>query len=179
MPIFPFLNPMSKKALKKYLQSLDAEALREQLLDLYGRFPEVKTYYDFVFNPQEEKLLGEAMERISEEYFPRRRKKAKARRSVAHRYIRHFRTLGVDPTVLAELMAFNLETARRYEATRNCPGTFYRSMQKSFREWVAYLVHHGIYGEYRDRITAFVNDVEKAGWPTHQQYRELLEQVNT
>jgi hypothetical protein len=67
---------MSKRALKKYLATLDEEALREQFMELYNRFPEVKTYYDFVFNPREDQLLRQAMERISEEYFPRRRKKA-------------------------------------------------------------------------------------------------------
>ena len=170
---------MSKNALKKYLTQLDAEALREQLLDLYGRFPEVKTYYDFVFNPKEEKLLREASERISEEYFPRRRKKARARRSVAHKYIRHFRTLEVDPTVLAELMAFNLETAQRYETIRNCPEAFYRSIYKSFREWGHHLVHHGIYTEFGERVKSFVDGVERADWPQKQAYTDFLEQLNT
>lgn len=170
---------MSKNALKKYLQQLDADSLREQLLDLYGRFPEVKTYYDFVFNPREEKLLREATQRISEEYFPRRRKKARARRSVAHKYIRHFRTLEVDPTVLAELMAFNLETAQRYETLRRCPEAFYRSMYKSFREWGNHLVHHGIYADFRERAASFAEGVERADWPDKQAYADFLEQLNS
>ena len=170
---------MSKNALKKYLQQLDAESLREQLLDLYGRFPEVKTYYDFVFNPQEEKLLREATQRISEEYFPLRRKKAKARRSVAHKYIRHFRTLEVDPTVMGELMAFNLETAQRYEALRNCPDAFYRSMYKSFREWGNHLVHEGIYAAFDERVVSFVDGVTRADWPLKEAYADFLEQLNS
>ncbi len=170
---------MSKKALKTYLAELGAPALREQILDLYGRFPEVKTYYDFVFNPQEDALLQEAMQRIGEEYFPRRRKKAKARRSVAHKYIRHFKTLGVDAGVLAELMAFNLETALRYEAGRNCPEAFYRSMFKSFREWGNHLVHHGIFPEFRKRATSFVEGVEAADWDQKQAFRDFLDQMST
>ena len=47
---------MSKTALKKYLAGLKKKDLELQILDLYGRFPVVKTYYDFVFNPKEEKL---------------------------------------------------------------------------------------------------------------------------
>jgi hypothetical protein len=170
---------MSKKALKKYVQQLDAAALQEQIFDLYRRFPEVKTYYDFVFNPQEDKLLREAMQRISEEYFPRRRKKAKARRSVAHKYIKHFRTLGVDAVVLSELMAFNLETAQRYETQRNCPDAFYRSIYKSFLEWGNHLVHHGILPEFRDRAISFVEGVEAAEWPQKQAFADFLEQLNT
>ena len=170
---------MSKRKLKKYLQTLDAAALREQLMDLYNRFPEVKTYYDFVFDPQEDKLLEEAAGRISEEYFPRRRKRAKARRSVAHKYIRHFRTLGVAPTVLAELMAFNLETALRYEKQRNCPDAFYRSMYKSYREWGQHLVHHGILEEFRDRFNGFATAVAVAGWPGREAFTDFCEQLQS
>ena len=51
---------MSKRALKKYLTELNKEQLEEQVLDLYQRFKEVKSYYNFVFNPKEDKLLEEA-----------------------------------------------------------------------------------------------------------------------
>ena len=168
---------MSKRALKKYLNSLDKDALRHQLMDLYDRFPEVKTYYNFVFNPREDQLLGEAMDRITEEYFPRRRKKAKARRSVAHKLIRHFETLGVDPSVLAELMAFNLETALRYELGRRCYDSFYHSMYKSFRLWGGLLIQSGLYPEQRARFTGFVSKVCEAGWPKHLAFEDFCEQL--
>ena len=61
---------MSKRDLKKYLRELPRPALEEQLLDLYVRFPEVKTYYDFIFNPKEDKLVQEAKTKIGNEYFP-------------------------------------------------------------------------------------------------------------
>ena len=170
---------MSKRAFRKYLDELDDKALREQLLDLYERFAEVKVYYDFVFNPKEGELLGEAMERISEEYFPRRRKRAKARRSVAHRYIRHFRTLGVDPLILAELMAFNLETALRFEREKKCPQAFYKSMHKAFEEWGRHLVHHRLIREHRPRVEAYVTAVDDASWPNREMFDAFLEQLNT
>ena len=168
---------MSKRALKKYLATLDEEALREQFMELYIRFPEVKTYYDFVFNPREDRLLREAMGRISEEYFPRRRKKAKARRSVAHKYIKHFETLGVDPAILGELMAFNLETALRYENGRNCQEAFYRSMFKSFRQWGSHLRQEGLYGESRPRLVRFVEQVQEGEWPNYLAFLDFMEQL--
>ena len=66
------------------------------------------------------------MARIAEEYFPKKRRRARARRSVADKYLKHFKTLGVDPSLQAELMAFNLETGLRFEKTRNCPEAFYK-----------------------------------------------------
>lgn len=167
---------MSKRALRKYLDQLSEDALREQILDLYNRFPEVKTYYDFVFNPKEDKLLEEARSKIREEYFPVRRKKAKARRSVAKKYIRHFHTLGVDPTLMADLMGFNLEIALKYSRKRPCYEAFFKSMYLSFKEWVGFAVHHGLYGEYEVRIQKVAKDASLAQWPNQDDFHALLEQ---
>ena len=61
---------MSKRDLRKYLGELDKHQLEEQIIELYEKFNPVKVYYDFVFNPREDKLIGEAKLKISNEYFP-------------------------------------------------------------------------------------------------------------
>jgi len=81
---------MSKRALKKYLAERKKKELEALFIDLYERFPVVKEYYDFVFNPKEDKLIQEAKVKISNEYFPLKRKRPKARRSVAQNYIKRF-----------------------------------------------------------------------------------------
>lgn len=166
---------MSKRALKKYLESMDAEALRIQILDLYERFPEVNTYYKFVFNPNEERLMREAMEKIHEEYFPRRRKRAKARRSVAKKLIRHFKTLEVAPSLLADLMGYNLEIALEYSRQRRCYEAFYKSMAESFREWVAFVTYHRLYDAFKIRIHDYAENVRLEHWPNAERFEEILE----
>ena len=168
---------MSKRALKTYTDQLDRLALQDQIHDLYERFPEVKTYYDFIFNPREDKLLGDAMMRISEEYFPKRRRRARARRSVAHKYLKQFKTLGVEPSVQAELMAFNLETGLRFQKIRNCPQAFYKSMYRSYREWGTHLIHCGIFGEFQERYAAVATQVTEADWPNKEAFRDFFEQL--
>lgn len=168
---------MSKRALRKYLSEMSEEALQEQLLDLYERFPQVKTYYDFVFNPREDQLVQEAQTRILKEYFPSGRRRPKARRSVAQKYIKHFSTLGMDPYLLAELMAFNLETAFRFEQSRRCPEAFYKSMLNSSREWLVHLAEYGLISEFRDRAAAYLEGVSQAGWPNAYAFEGLLENL--
>ena len=68
---------MSKRDLKKYLSSLDKNQLEEQLVELYDKFKDVKVYYDFVFNPNEQSLVKEAKIKISNEYFPQEGKNLK------------------------------------------------------------------------------------------------------
>lgn len=155
---------MSKRALKKYVSEIPKKELAQQVLDLYERFPAVKKYYDFVFNPKEEGLVQEAKAKIRNEYFPIRRKKPRARRSVAQRYLKQFRTLEMDPSWVAELMVFNLETAQAYEEGRRLPDSFYKSMLNSFSEMVNYVSVNRLLPEFKERIVSIYQTVQQRGW---------------
>ncbi|MGB5647471.1 DUF6155 family protein [Muriicola sp.] len=168
---------MSKTALKKYLAGLKKKDLELQILDLYGRFPVVKTYYDFVFNPKEEKLIQEAKKKISNEYFPLKRKRAKARRSVAQKYIKHFTTLGMEPFLIGEFMIFNLETAQRYSKTQRVNEGFYKSMLRSFKEAVHHLVFHSLIAEFEERILRFYQEAELQDWLFQDEFEQQLQML--
>lgn len=157
---------MSKRALKKYLSELDTTALQEQLIELYERIPEVKTYYDFVFNPKEDKLVGEAKVKISNEYFPTRRKRPRKRRSIAQKHIKHFKTLGMNPLLLVDVMLFNIEIAQTYtDGNTPQPDAFYKSMLNSFKELVQYATYHHLLAEVGARIEHIVTLAETQNWP--------------
>ncbi len=155
---------MSKRALKKYVSEVPKKELAQQVLDLYDRFPAVKKYYDFVFNPKEEVLVQEAKAKIRNEYFPVRRKKPRARRSVAQRYLKQFRTLEMEPSWVAELMVYNLETAQAFEEGRRVPDSFYTSMLNSFSELVNYVSINRLFPEFRDRINSIYQTVQQREW---------------
>ena len=156
---------MSKKELKKYLHTLSKKQLEEQTLDLYERFKEVKVYYNFVFNPREDKLLEECKFKITREYFPLSNRKPKARRSVAQKYIKHFIRLGMAPEMIAEVMVFNLETAQAYSAKKLVrQESFYISMLRSFQEANTYFEDHAMGPVYIDRLRAIAETAWNQEW---------------
>ena len=156
---------MSKRALTKYLQSLKKKELENQVLELYSKFKPVATYYNFVFNPNEEKLLDEAKFKISKEYFPVGRRRPKARRSVAQKTIKHFLTLELDPSVLAELMVFNVETAVKYNHRKQInQDSFYKSMFNSFTEAVNLIELNGLKTVFWKRLNDILDEVENQDW---------------
>ncbi len=173
-----YLGSMSKRAFKKYLTELPKPSLEEQLLDLYERFPEVKKYYDFVFNPKEDRLIQEAQMKISNEYFPIRRKRPRGRRSVAHKFIKQYITLGMDPSKLGDLMLYNLEIAQRFEADRNVPEAFYKSMMNSFAEAIRYISFHGLVHDFKSRIIAIYQVVEDRNWPFYDGFSRALDIID-
>ena len=166
---------MSKRALTKYLQSLDKEELENQVLELYAKFKPVKDYYGFVFNPKEEKRMEEARFRISKEFFPVNGRKPKARRSVAQKLIKHFLALGLDPTLLSDLMLFYIETAIRYnERKPSRQETFYKSILNSFEQAVAYIEANGLKGVHKERLEQIQDSVEEQEWMNAEGFERVV-----
>lgn len=169
---------MSKRALKKMISDMNKVALEEQLVELYDRIPEVKTYYDFFFNPKEDKLIAEAKIKISNEYFPTRRKRPRKRRSIAQKYIKHFKTLGMNPNLLVDLMLFNIEIAQTYtDGQSQQPDAFYKSMLVSFKEVVQFAVYYHLLQEVGQRLEAVVTLAEEQDWPNASLFDEVADDI--
>ena len=170
---------MSKRDLKKYLSSMTKEQLEEQFTELYDKFSEVKTYYDFVFNPKEEKIVNEAKIKIANEYFPVKSKRAKLRRSVAQKYIKHFTTLGVDPFAIADVMLFTIETAQRYSAKRDMKyASFYKSMQNAYEQLVNFCIANGIVADFKMRIFSVYENTQKQRWENQYEFERVFSLID-
>ena len=176
---------MSKRDLKKYLTELSKEQLEEQLMELYEKFSPVKVYYDFVFNPKEDKLLQESKVKISQEYFPvkkaraKRYPKAKMRRSVAQKIIKHFIMLGVDSFITADIMLYNIEIAQTYSSQNFVKQElFYKSMLNSFEQAVNFIVLNGILAEFKTRIEGINEMVLEQKWRNKYDFEAILDKLS-
>lgn len=169
---------MSKRALKTYIKGLSKKQLEVQIIDLYERFKEVEAYYNFVFNPREDKLIREAQAKIHKEYFPNSGRKAKTRRSVAQKLIKHYNKLGMEPTLVLDLMLYNLETAQRYsELKPNMKAGFNKSMLKSFQEAVNFGIYHRLISENKERILKIAETTELQKWENAMEFRKIVQSV--
>jgi hypothetical protein len=167
---------MSKRDLKKYLTSLPKEELEEQMLSLYEKFADVKAYYNFIFNPKEDKLEQEAKLKISNEYFPLKGKRPKLRRSMAQKYIKNFLTLGVDPFVVADVMLYNIEIAQKYSVKRTIRyDSFYKSMLNSYKQVVDYVVANGVAGEFKKRILDIHDEAHRQRWDNQKEFERIYD----
>ncbi|MCB7480095.1 DUF6155 family protein [Christiangramia sediminis] len=162
---------MSKRAFKKYIKSLEKEDLEEQILDLYNRFDDVKVFYNFVFNPNEEKLVKEAKFKISKEYFPPNNRRPKKRRSVAHKLIKHFLKLEMEPHSLADVMFYNIEIAQTFSNDKeNLTEAFEKSMLKSYEQAAEYIISNGISADFGSRVNKIAEEAEAQKWTNAYQF---------
>ncbi|WP_310556487.1 DUF6155 family protein [Flavobacterium sp.] len=167
---------MSKRDLKKYIAELNNEQLQEQIIALYDKFIPVKTYYNFVFNPNENNLVKDAKLKISNEYFPIRGRKAKMRRSVAQKFIKHFIQLGVDSYIVADVMLFTIEIAQTLSAEKQINAElFYKSMLTSFNQAISYLIENGILSDFESRIVAIKNETLTQNWVNTYEFSAIVE----
>lgn len=170
---------MSKRDLKKYLSELNKEQLQDQITELYDKFLPIKTYYNFIFNPNENNLLKDAKLKISNEYYPIRGKRPKMRRSVAQKFIKHFILLGVDPFVIAEVMLYNIEIAQTLSAERQINAElFYKSMLTSFNQTISFLIEKSILKDFESRIVAIKNETIAQNWVNAQEFNAVVERFN-
>ncbi len=174
---------MSKRDLKKYLTELNKQQLEEQILELYDKFPAVKTYYDFVFNPKEDTLLKECKIKISNEYFPQKSsgkpRKPKMRRSVAQKYIKHFILLGVDPFLIGDVMLYSIEIAQTFSAERLVkPEAFFKSMLSSFEQAIKFMIANGVLDEFMPRIITINKETFKQNWFNKEEFNVILERFD-
>jgi len=176
---------MSKRDLKKYLADLNKEQLEEQIIELYEKFSPVKVYYDFAFNPKEDKLLQESKVKISHEYFPVKkpnakwRPKAKMRRSVAQKIIKHFISLGVDSFIIADLMLYNIEIAQTFSSNNFIKQElFYKSIFNSFEQALNFVISNGILNEFKTRIIAIQQQTIQQKWKNKYDFEIILDKID-
>ncbi len=165
---------MSKRDLKTYLATLKKKQLEDQVLDLYTRFNEVKTFYNFVFKPKEEKLLEDAKFKISKEYFSINSRKPKARRSVAQNIIKHYIQLGVDNYMVSDIMLYNVEIAQKYSGQKEIKQeSFYKSMLKSFEQAIAFIHENNLNSEFDERIVKIISCSKEQNWMNAEEFECL------
>lgn len=167
---------MSKRDLNKYVKELNKEQLEEQLIELYEKFKDVKIYYDFVFNPNENKLVDEAKIKISNEYFPIKGRRPKMRRSVAQKYIKHFIVLGVDVFLIADVILYNIEIFQAFSSERIIrQELFFKSMLTSFQQVISFLISNGILEDFKSRLVAIKEEAIRQNWYNQYEFNALIE----
>jgi hypothetical protein len=170
---------MSKTNLKKYTKELSKEQLEEQIILLYDKFPAVKTFYDFVFHPNEKKLASEARIKIAQEYYPNSTRKPKLRRSIAQKILKHFIGLGVDSFIIADLQLFSIEIAQSYTAEKPIKQeAFYKSMLLATHQALAFILEHGILYEYKERLFKICSTATEQNWPNAFDFDSIMERIN-
>ena len=173
-----FFVTMSKSKLTKFIKACDKQELEEQVLDLYMRFKEVKEFYDFSFNPNEQKRVEEAKLKIAREYFPDGTRKPKKRRSIAQKHIEHLKKLEVEASQIIDLMLYNIEIAQAYNEEKPIvQEAFYKSMLSSFRKALVFIEQQFLQQEFAVRVERIRQTAVNQKWINSEGFKLSIEEL--
>jgi hypothetical protein len=98
------------------------------------------------------------------------------RRSIAQKWIKKLISLDADPSLLADVMFFNIEIAQTFSGEHLIrQESFYTSMYKSFEEATRFVSEKGILLEFRGRIEKISNDAWDQQWPNRKAFEDLTD----
>lgn len=164
---------MSKLKLKKHLQTLTKKQLEEQVIELYDKFKPVKTYFNFAFNPKEDKLLEDAKVKVSKEYFPTTKRRAKLRRSTATKLIKHFQDLEMSANIIGELMCYAIEIALIYTERRTIKNdNFFVGIFRQYQEAVTYTSRNNL-KQFEERLTEIAEQTWQQDWFNKSSFQDF------
>ena len=81
----------------------------------------------------------------------------------------------MEPTLIADIMLFNIEIAQTYSAEKEFrQDAFYKSMMKSFEEAINYIAEQGLTKDFSDRLENISNESSIQNWFNSRLFERLL-----
>ena len=95
--------------------------------------------------------------------------------TLKQKYIKHFKQLGVESTIIADIMLYNIEIAQTFSSEREIKqDAFYKSMLKSFQEAVEFIYDNHLQNEFGQRLQNIVNEAVSQGWYNSALFEKAL-----
>ena len=169
---------MSKRELKKYLNSLNEAKLIKIILDTYSNNKDAKEYLDYIVSPNEEEQFLKAKNIIEEEYFPEKTFPPKSRLSVAKRAIRDFSRLNPSPEREAELLIFLVEQGCKFtNEWGDMEESFYEGMENNFKRALKFMTKHNLLEKFKPNTEKCIKLSSVCGYGFHDEMCGLFFEV--
>lgn len=166
---------MGLREVKTELNKLDKEDLIKHISELYKKFKPVKEYFEFFVNPDEEKLLEQYKEKVTEGFFPKRGYQLKL--SISRKAINDFKKLGTSVESLADLLLHFVENGVEFTNTYgDIDENYYTSLENTYSNALDLIDKNGLLDKFEKRAYKIVTDTERIGWGFHDYLGDLYYQ---
>lgn len=151
---------MSKTQVKKLLEHLDAEQMKEMILDLYDARPEAKDYLDFYAQPDIDARLEKARSLIDKEVKRTHRGYPRPRVTKLRRFIKDITSLNPGMEFSLDIMTYTFERLCSRAGSMYKEAT-QKSTAKLLQEIIATADRNGMLNEYLTRVSAAIEAIPK------------------
>jgi hypothetical protein len=157
---------MSRRELKKELETFDKKKLIDLISDLYDKNKSVKEYLDYYVNPNEKDTLKNYKQKVREAFYPKRGFGFKI--AVGKKAISDFRKLKPSVDSLVDLMISYVESGIEFTNDfGDINEGFYSSIESVFHDAMKLIDKNGLHDIYKIRAVEILRGTENIGWGFH------------
>jgi len=154
-------------SLNKYLKSLNKEQLIEQIGELYQKYKDVKTYYQYFMNPDDKTIADNYKKIIRNQFFPSRGF-GDPKLSVARKAVNDFKKLSPPAADIADMMLYYVENGVEFtKAYGDIDEPFYNSMESMFSTACKFIKINELIKVYTVRCEKILTNSIDTGWGLH------------
>ncbi len=154
---------MSKSELKKYIGSLQENELREEILNLHQKLPEVKSYYAIELGSEADrkKIYDKAKKDIWNLYYISKRPRKRPRIQKVKALLKEREKLSIFTHETIDLYLYAVEIALAYLLTRSrTTKATYNSTAENFKKAAKFIQQAGLQDVFNERCALLTSDAE-------------------
>lgn len=145
------------KDLKTYFDSLDEAGVREELLKLFGKLPQVQEFYaqELMSDSERKAMLEEYKRKIYNQFWTRTGNPRSASNAEIKALISNFEKVSVFPSEVIDLLLYRVETATEMaNQFGGMPDADYNASYNAFKKAVELMAEHKLEDMFRGRCEA-------------------------
>ncbi|MEZ4959887.1 MAG: DUF6155 family protein [Saprospiraceae bacterium] len=160
---------------KKYLDSLDEAGLREELLKLFTKLPQVQEFYaqELMSDAERKAMLEDYKKKVYNQFWTRTGNPRKSSNAGLRTLLANFEKISVFPSEVIDLFLYRVEMATEFaNEFGGMPDADYNASISAFKKAVEMMVEHKLGEQFRERCEALFRPDNLDYW-----YTESLEDL--
>ncbi|MDP4225421.1 MAG: DUF6155 family protein [Bacteroidota bacterium] len=167
---------MSKRELKKALESFDKKKLIDLISDLYDNNKSVKEYLDYYVNPNEKETLEIYKIKVREAFYPKRGFGFKI--AIGKKAISDFRKLKPSAESLIDLLMNYVESGVEFTNDYgDINEGFYSSIESVYHDAMKLIDKNEFHDKYKIRAHEILKETENIGWGFHDTLSDFYYEI--
>lgn len=162
------------KQLKKHLQELSEEELREEMIRLYQRFPLVKEYFQLELSQDSTTLVSVYKQKIQRYYFPKGKSVKRPKAAKMRELIRDFQRISTFPYDVADLLLYQAECMVTFSENKGYVSAgFQQTLISRYKEALVLIKKEMLKDSFMQRCQVILKKSRFMHWDTYEQLLSL------
>ena len=167
---------VTQKDFKNFLDELNEQELRDELMGLYRKFPIIKEYYQLELSTDSTHVVDDYKNKIRRYYFPSGRNIKRPKAAKMRELISQFKKVAPFTHDVIDLLLYQVETMLAFTKERGYVSKgFYQTMVSRYKDALQLIEQEEAKEDFRERSLRIVKEAAFINWGPHIELENLFE----